>query len=73
MFERFGHVVFHRRRWVLAVAGAAYSVLAPDSFEAQEPAGSWQHGMTALVLGVWCVVGLVVCLRTFRWRRRDDG
>jgi ABC-2 type transport system permease protein len=49
------------------------SVFLPESFEAQEPSGSWQHGTTAIVLAVWCIVGLVLCLRTFRWRRRDDG
>jgi len=24
------------------------------------------------VLAVWAVAALVVCLRTFRWQRRDD-
>ena len=27
----------------------------------------------ALVLGVWCVVGLVLCLATFRWTNRRDS
>jgi len=49
------------------------SVFLPDSFAGQEPSGSWQHGQTALVLGVWCVAGLLVALRTFRWRNRSDG
>lgn len=48
------------------------SVLLPASFAAQEPAGSWQLGTTALVLLAWCAVGLVLCLTTFRWRRRGD-
>jgi ABC-2 type transport system permease protein len=43
------------------------SVFLPDSFAATESGGSWQPGMTALVLLIWCVVGLVVSLRTFRW------
>ncbi|WP_433613979.1 ABC transporter permease [Dactylosporangium sp. CA-139114] len=47
------------------------SVFLPDSFAAQEPAGSWQHGTIALVLGGWIVVGLVLCLLTFRWTERD--
>ncbi|GIG22387.1 transport permease protein [Cellulomonas chitinilytica] len=34
---------------------------------------SGQHGTTALVLGAWLAAGLVVGVRTFRWRRRDDG
>jgi len=49
------------------------SVFLPDEMAAVEPAGSWQHGATAAVLLVWLVVGLVVGVRTFRWRRRDDG
>lgn len=45
------------------------SVFLPDTAAAAEPAGSWEHGMIALVLAVWVVVGLAVCSRTFRWRR----
>ncbi|MCW2936837.1 MAG: type transporter [Actinomycetia bacterium] len=37
-----------------------------------EPGHSWQHGQTALVLGVWVVAGLVLCLTTFRWQNRRD-
>ncbi|MGY4645628.1 ABC transporter permease [Cellulomonas sp. URHB0016] len=51
-------------RWL--VEGMS-SVFLPDA------AGSSQHGTTALVLGAWLVAGLVVGVRTFRWRRRDDG
>ncbi len=49
------------------------SVFLPDWATSLESAGSWEHGRTALVLGGYLVVGLVVALRTFRWRRRDDG
>lgn len=49
------------------------SVFLSDDFETMEVPGSWQHGQTALVLSVWLIVGLAVCVRTFRWRRRDDG
>ncbi len=45
------------------------SVFLPDAAVAAEPAGSWEHGMIALVLAVWVVVGLAVCSRPFRWRR----
>jgi ABC-2 type transport system permease protein len=41
--------------------------------EVTEVAGSWQHGPTALVLAAWLAVGLVLCVRTFRWTRRDAG
>ncbi|AEI11303.1 ABC transporter permease [Cellulomonas gilvus] len=49
------------------------SVFLPDEAAVLEVDGTWQHGMTAAVLGAWLVVGLVVGVRTFRWRRRDDG
>ncbi|MBM7077224.1 MULTISPECIES: ABC transporter permease [Micromonospora] len=49
------------------------SVFLPDSFAAHEVAGSWEHGRIALVLGGWCLVGLFVAVRTFRWRNRADG
>jgi ABC-2 type transport system permease protein len=44
------------------------SVFLPDSFQLVEPAGSWEIGRTAMVLGGWCVLGLVLCLISFRWR-----
>jgi ABC-2 type transport system permease protein len=49
------------------------SVFLPDSFQAQEPAGSWEHGRVALVLAAWIVGGLLVSMRTFRWRGKRDG
>lgn len=49
------------------------SVFLPDTFLGQEVAHSWEHGKMALVLLAWCVGGLVLCLRTFRWKGRRDG
>jgi len=49
------------------------SVFLPDAFRQQEVAKSWELPQTALVLAVWGVIGLVLCLRTFRWQRRDAG
>ncbi len=49
------------------------SVFLPQSFAAQEAAGSWQLGLTALILAAWTLIGLVLCLRTFRWQRADAG
>jgi ABC-2 type transport system permease protein len=46
------------------------SVFLPDGMAAYEMAGSWELGKTALVLGAWCVVGLALCLVTFRWSNR---
>ncbi|WP_430867738.1 ABC transporter permease [Demequina aurantiaca] len=48
------------------------SVFLPESFAAQEAAGSWQHPATAIVLSIWFVVGLVVTIKTFRWQRPGD-
>jgi len=49
------------------------SVFLPDSFAAQEVAGSWQLPQTALILAAWTVAGLLLALRTFRWLKRTDG
>ena len=49
------------------------SVFLPDSFAAQEVAGSWELGVVAGVLAAWAVVGLVLCTRTFRWQRAGSG
>ena len=46
------------------------SVFLPDALAADEPAGSWELERVALVLGIWCVLGLVLCVRTFRWQDR---
>ncbi|GAA3138904.1 ABC transporter permease [Streptomyces rectiviolaceus] len=48
-------------------------VFLPESARILEPAGSWEYGRIALVLGAWCVGGLVLCLLTFRWKNRRDG
>lgn len=47
------------------------SAFLPDGLGAFEPAGGWEHGRTALVLVAWAIIGTVVCVRTFRWRRAD--
>lgn len=49
------------------------SVFLPDALAADEPAGSWELGRVALVLAVWCVVGLLLCVKTFRWQDRGTG
>jgi ABC-2 type transport system permease protein len=47
------------------------SAFLPDGAGAFEVAGGWEHGRTALVLAAWAIIGVVVCVRTFRWRRAD--
>lgn len=49
------------------------SVFLPESFGAREPGGSFELDRVALVLAAWCVIGLVLCLATFRWTTRRDG
>ena len=49
------------------------SVFLPDVFQQYEPGLSWAHGRVALVLAGYGVLGLVLCLTTFRWKGRDDG
>ena len=55
------------------IAQGYRSVFLPDSFAAQEPAHHWEHGRIALVLVLWAVGGLIITLRTFRWRSSRDS
>ncbi|AVZ71949.1 ABC transporter [Streptomyces lunaelactis] len=48
-------------------------VFLPESAAVLEQAGSWEYGRIALVLGAWCIGGLVLCLLTFKWKSRRDG
>ncbi|GAA3992886.1 MULTISPECIES: ABC transporter permease [Streptomyces] len=48
-------------------------VFLPESAQVLEQAGDWEFGRIALVLGAWCVGGLLLCLLTFRWKNRRDG
>jgi ABC-2 type transport system permease protein len=47
-------------------------VFLPESASVLEQAGSWEFGRIALVLGAWCIGGLLLCLLTFRWKHRRD-
>ncbi len=49
------------------------SVFLPDSFQAVEGGHSWEHGLTALILVGWCLLALLLCLTTFRWKGRRYG
>jgi ABC-2 type transport system permease protein len=61
---------FFPLKWI---AQGYRSVFLPDRFAAQEPAHTWEHGRIALILAVWAVGGLVLTLRTFRWRSSRDA
>ncbi|MEU4666548.1 ABC transporter permease [Amycolatopsis sp. NPDC023774] len=43
------------------------SVFLPEAAASQEMAGTWELPTVALVLGAWCVAGLVLARLTFRW------
>lgn len=75
VFEPFGNLP----HWIQVIASlfpvkwmaqGLRSVFLPHALVAKEPAGSWELGRVALVLGIWCVLGLVLCVRTFRWTDR---
>ncbi|GHJ48917.1 transport permease protein [Catellatospora sp. TT07R-123] len=76
----FVHPISSLPHWMVTVASlfpvkwmaqGFRSVFLPDALAAQELAGSWEHGRIALVLGAWCVIGLALCLTTFRWTAED--
>ncbi|MEU9749913.1 ABC transporter permease [Streptomyces niveus] len=48
-------------------------VFLPETAAVLEQAGGWEYGRIALVLGAWCIGGLMLCLLTFRWKSRRDG
>jgi ABC-2 type transport system permease protein len=76
----FIHPITQLPKWLIDVAsvfpvkwmsqGFRY-VFLPDRMKSLEAAGQWELGRTALVLGAWCVIGLVLCLMTFRWSESD--
>ncbi|GAB3493673.1 ABC transporter permease [Amycolatopsis cihanbeyliensis] len=48
------------------------SVFLPEHMAVREVAGQWELGTTALILGAWCVAGLLLCRLTFRWTNRAE-
>jgi ABC-2 type transport system permease protein len=49
------------------------AVFLPAAYGRQEPGHAFNLERVALVLGLWCVAGLVLCLTTFRWTTKRDG
>ncbi len=56
-------------RWIVQ---GMRSVFLPDEFKFVEQAHNWQHGLTTLILGAWCVAGFRLCLRTFHWLKKTE-
>jgi ABC-2 type transport system permease protein len=48
------------------------SAFLPDEFQHLEPAGSWEHPLTAVILGAWLLGSLLLASRTFGWRAKED-
>jgi ABC-2 type transport system permease protein len=78
----FIHPITQLPNWMITVASVFpvkwmaqgfRSVFLPDSAVGFEAGGAWEHGRIALVLLGWCVVGLVLCLLSFRWTNTRDA
>ena len=61
---------FFPLKWL---AQAMRSVFLPEAAAALEPSGSWERGMCALMLALWCVIGLVLAILFFRWTPRGSN
>ncbi|MEU7904502.1 ABC transporter permease [Actinoplanes sp. NPDC049118] len=78
----FIHPITRLPEWMITVASifpvkwmaqGFRSVFLPETAVGLEAGGAWERGWIALVLCGWCVVGLVLCLLTFRWTNRRDA
>jgi len=52
---------------------AMRSVFLPDSAAAMEVSGSWELGMTAIVLVIWIILGALLATYFFRWTPRGEN
>lgn len=52
------------------IAQGMRSVFFPAGFEVEEVGGSWALTETAIWLGGWAIIGLALCVTTFRWFKR---
>ncbi|MBG6189242.1 ABC-2 type transport system permease protein [Arthrobacter sp. CAN_A212] len=51
-------------RWT---ASGMRSVFLPEQFEMAEPGQTWALGMSAMVIAIWLVAGLILTRLTFKW------
>lgn len=56
-------------RWL---AEGYRSALLPSYFQQVEPGHVWNYNEIAGVLAIWCLLGLVVSITTFRWTGRGE-
>ncbi len=52
------------------IAQGMRSVFLPEGMVADEMARSWEHGRTAAILVAWSIIGLILCVRAFKWFKR---
>jgi ABC-2 type transport system permease protein len=55
------------------IAQGYRSVFLPGGYVRFEAGHGWEHGRVALVLVAWSIGGLLLALRTFRWRSSRDS
>jgi len=60
---------FFPLRWM---AEGYRSALLPSFIQRSEIGHRWDHAEMALVLGIWCVVGLAFTMKTFRWTGKGE-
>lgn len=61
---------FFPLKWIVQGIQSAFL---PDNLAFAWPTESWEHGRVLLVLGAWLLIGLGVCVTTFRWKSHADG
>ena len=62
-----GFASFFPLKWI---AQGMRSVFLPDEFKANEVGGEWFLDQTAIVLGIWLILGVLIAVTTFRWLKR---
>ena len=54
------------------IARGMRAALLPEEFAQAETGGVWNLGLAALLIGAWCVAGLILAKGTFRWNRSEN-
>ncbi|RZQ61852.1 ABC transporter permease [Amycolatopsis suaedae] len=54
------------------IAQGLRSAFLPDNAATIEMAGTWELGLTAVVLLAWCGAGMLLCRLVFRWTNRTE-
>lgn len=65
----YGFAGFFPLRWI---SEGYASALLPSYFQQLEPGHHWDHALMAIVMAAWCVAGLALSAKTFRWTGRGE-